>query len=99
MNKTSENYTQSYIKDNVNAGGTIYLLGGEAAVSEEFENSFDGYIVKRLGGNNRYETNLSILRESGINEDDILICSATSFADSLSASAVGKPIMLSLIHI
>ena len=94
VNKTSENYTQSYIKDNVNAGGTIYLLGGEAAVSEEFENSFDGYIVKRLGGNNRYETNLSILRESGINEDDILICSATSFADSLSASAVGKPIML-----
>ena len=94
VNSNSEKGVRDYINNNVNRNGTVYILGGEGAVSKRFANSLSGYKVKRLGGNNRYETNLSILRESGINEDDILICSATSFADSLSASAVGKPIML-----
>ena len=94
VNKYSEDYVKNYINDNVNAGGTIYILGGEGVTSENFENSLSGYNVVRLGGANRYETNMNILREAGVNNEDILVCSAMSFADSLSASAVGKPILL-----
>lgn len=42
----------------------------------------------------RYKTNLAILKESGVKSEDILVCTGNGFADSLSASAVGKPIML-----
>ena len=84
-----------YINENVKAGGTVYLLGGEGVVSKAFEDSLKGYDVVRLGGANRYETNMNILREAGVSSgDEVLVCSATSFADSLSASAVGKPILL-----
>jgi putative cell wall-binding protein len=37
---------------------------------------------------------MQILQEAGVTGDDVLICSAYGFADSLSASAVGKPILL-----
>lgn len=39
-------------------------------------------------------TNLKILREAGLGDDKLLLCSAWSFADSLSASATGNPILL-----
>ena len=51
-------------------------------------------IIGAGSGSNRYETNLTILTEAGVTDEDMLICSGTGFADSLSASAVGKPIML-----
>ena len=35
-----------------------------------------------------------ILKETGITGGQILVCAGTSFADSLSASSVGKPILL-----
>lgn len=96
VNSRMENYVKDYIDENTSKAGTIYLLGGEGVVSRNFANSLtsSGYNVKRLGGANRYETNMSILRESGVTNEDILVCSASSFADSLSASAVGKPILL-----
>ena len=85
---------KDYIYTNVKTGGTVYLLGGTGAVSQEFEKSLHDYNVKRLGGADRYETNLKILDEAGIEGDKILLCSAWSFADSLSASATGNPILL-----
>lgn len=96
VNSRMESYVKDYIDENTSKAGTIYLLGGEGVVSRNFANSLtsSGYNVKRLGGANRYETNMSILRESGVTNEDILVCSASSFADSLSASAVGKPILL-----
>lgn len=96
VNSRMESYVKDYIDANASKDGTIYLLGGEGVVSRNFANSLtsSGYNVKRLGGANRYETNMSILRESGVTNEDILVCSASSFADSLSASAVGKPILL-----
>ena len=50
--------------------------------------------MKRLGGATRYATNLLILEEAGVEGKDILICTGTGFADSLSASAVKLPILL-----
>lgn len=53
-----------------------------------------GITVKRLSGASRYDTNIAILREADVDEDEILLCSGNGFADSLSASAAGKPILL-----
>ena len=95
VNKYNEDPIREYIQGNVRKGGTVYLLGGTAAVSENFGRSLAGaYDVVRLGGADRYETNLKILEEAGVKDEEILICSAMDFADSLSASSSGRPIML-----
>ena len=86
---------KKYIKNNLVPGGTVYILGGTKAVPASMESGLEGFNVKRLGGGDRYETNLLILKEAGVNRgDDILICTGTNFADSLSASAVNKAILL-----
>lgn len=84
-----------YIEKNLVEGGTIYLLGGTAAIPELVENALpSGYTVKRLYGKNRYETNIKILEEAEVNGEDIIICTGKDFADSLSASSTGCPILL-----
>ena len=82
-----------YIKANVRENGTVYILGGEAAVPESVED-ISGYTVKRLAGSSRYDTNLEILLEAGISGDEIIVATGKSFADSLSASAAKLPILL-----
>lgn len=93
-NKFNVDNVHDYINDNLAENGTIYILGGTAAVAASFE---EGLPVKpvRLAGDNRYETNLAILKEAGVSADqEILVCTGTDYADSLSASATGKPILL-----
>jgi YD repeat-containing protein len=96
LTNTTEKSTEEYIKKNVKAGGTVYIIGGVGAVSANMEKLVknDGYQVKRLAGANRYDTNLAILEECNVNNEDILVCSGTGYADSLSASATGKPILI-----
>ena len=88
------NQVKTYIKNNLVPGGTVYLLGGTKAVPEAMEKGLEGFQVKRLWGATRYETNLAILKEAGVEGKDILVCTGKGFADSLSASAVGLPILL-----
>lgn len=83
----------AYIKANVIEGGTVYILGGVGAVPEIVDN-IEGYTVKRLFGNSRYDTNLEILKEAGIEGDSIIAATGKTFADSLSASAAKLPILL-----
>ncbi len=84
-----------YIKANLAEGGTVYLLGGTSAVPELYEDELSAYEVVRLGGKDRFETNLMILEEAGVAEgSEVLVCTSTNFADSLSASATGLPILL-----
>ena len=92
-NKNDENLI-SYIHRNLEAEGTIYILGGTNAVSEDLEKAFSEYQVKRLQGDNRIGTNLEVLKEAGVSGGEILVCTALDFADSLSASATGHPILL-----
>ena len=79
---------KDYIRGNLNAGGTVYILGGESAVPGAFEDGLDGFAVKRLAGGNRFDTNLMVLEEAGIGDKPVLVCTGLSFADSLSASAM-----------
>ena len=85
-----------YVKENLAAGGKVYLLGGTGVVSEELETDLGalGYSVKRLKGTDRYGTNLAILEEAGITGNDLLVATGEKEYDSLSASATNRPILL-----
>ena len=95
--KSVDNDVVNYIRQNLVQGGKVYILGGTAAVTQAFEDSVKshGYDVERLKGKNRYETNLAILAEAGVDtETEILIATGANYADSLSASATGLPMLL-----
>ncbi len=94
INEKNADKIQSYVSKNMKASGTVYILGGENAVPASVEQRFEGYKVKRLSGTTRYETNLAILKEMRIDSDELLVCTGKGFADSLSASASGRPILL-----
>ncbi len=85
-----------YIKNNLREGGTVYVLGGKAAMPDMLVSDLEatGFRIECLDGRDRYETNLRILKEAGVTNEDILISSGAGFADSLSASAVRRPILL-----
>lgn len=87
---------KDYVAANLAEGGIIYILGGNAAVPTEIEIKMHEVTnkVKRLSGKVRYDTNLAILREAGVSGQDLLVCTGTNFADSLSASSSGLPILL-----
>lgn len=87
---------EAYIRQNLSADGVVYILGGTVAVPASVETSLtaQGYRVIRLAGNTRYDTNLEILKEAGVTNEEILVCTGGDFADSLSASATGLPILL-----
>ena len=86
-----------FIRNNVKAGKSskVYLLGGRAVMPELMRTKLeDSYTVKRLSGDDRFATNIAILKEAGVNNEEIIISSGYGFADSLAASATGRPILL-----
>ena len=94
-NRSTEiNALKNYIKENLAAGGTVYILGGTNAIPATMESGLGSFKIKRLGGSTRYDTNLLILQEAGVGNKDILVCTGLDFADSLSASACNLPILL-----
>lgn len=96
VSRTSETRITSYIKQNLASGGTVYILGGEGAVSKAFARDLEskGIKVERLGGTTRFDTNLAILKAADVSDEELLLCTGSNYADSLSASAAGRPIML-----
>lgn len=86
---------RDFINENLIEGGTIYILGGSSAVSASVEKEVYGLgTIERLSGKDRYATNIEILNEAGVENQDILVCTGTNFSDSLSASATKKPLLL-----
>lgn len=69
-------------------GGTVYVLGGEAALSSEVEATVAelGYVPVRLAGTSRVETAIEVAREL---EDPsvLLITTGFRFPDALAAGA------------
>lgn len=96
INDDNIDRVKNYVKESVEPDGTVYILGGNVAVSEKVEKEMKKVFknVKRLAGSNRYGTNLEILKEAGMNADSILVATGNNFADSLSASAAGLPMLL-----
>ena len=81
--------------------GTVWLLGGEAAISADVATALTaaGYDVERLSGDNRYETAVTIARATTPTPGAVLITTGTNFADAVSAGpaaiARGGTIVLS----
>lgn len=95
LTKQSENENvKAYIRKNLKKGGMIYILGGASAVSMDMEEGLSGFEVRRLMGADRYGTNLAIMKELNITDEEMIIASGTGYADTLSASSSGRPIML-----
>lgn len=91
---TQQDKTIDYINNNLAEGGEVIILGGNVAVPTSIDSRFNGK-VSRIAGNTRYETNVMILEEAGLSSaDELLVSTGITFADSLSASATGKPILL-----
>ena len=97
INQDYEEKVVDYLNDSLRQGGKVYVIGGEMVVKEEWLDAIDTDQVKRLFGLDRYETNLAVLK-AAISEggclDEILICSGAGYADSISASAAKRPILL-----
>lgn len=95
-------YRSSYLEElewmyfvwSMRAEKPVYIVGGTAAVPEELEEALGDIPYVRLAGSTRFDTNLEILKEAGVTGGEILVATGWEFADSLSASAVGKPILL-----
>ncbi len=85
---------KDYIRENLNPGGMVYILGGEKAIGASFAEGLEDFAVQRLAGDNRFLTNLLVLEEAGVGDTPILVCTGLNFADSLSASATKLPILL-----
>ena len=91
--------TAAEIKQNMKPDGMVAILGGTGAVPEAMETELAALGITRImrfAGKNRYETNLKILEYTDyyVKPDSIILCSGKDFADALSASATGLPIML-----
>lgn len=76
-----------------------YIIGGFNALPGMIDNELKsmGITVKRIGGNDRYETSVMVARELG-NVNEVVVTYGLGFADSLSISSVaaikGMPIIL-----
>ncbi|MDY6038638.1 MAG: cell wall-binding repeat-containing protein [Eubacterium sp.] len=95
VNERTTRETTSYIMNNLAPGKNVFLLGGTAVVPEVMRTNLNGkFDVKRLYGDDRFATNMAVLKEAGVNNEELLVCSGFGFADSLSASSTGRPILL-----
>lgn len=68
--------------------GTIYVFGGEAAISPEIVTTLEelGYTVVRIAGSDRIDTSVQIARflmSRGVEIDEVILAGAGSFPDAL----------------
>lgn len=87
---------KKFISKNVVDRGKIYILGGTGVIPEKVESALTEYNTVRLYGDDRFETNIAILKETAKYSDDsyFIACTGYNFPDSLSAAALKHPILL-----
>ncbi|MEE8599559.1 cell wall-binding repeat-containing protein [Euzebya tangerina] len=66
-------------------GGTVYLSGGEAALSADVAAEIEalGYVVQRAAGPSRYATAVEVARASGPDPDLIVVANGNDFPEAL----------------
>lgn len=78
-------------------GGTVYLLGGEAALSADVADRLDalGHDVVRLGGPNRFATAVVVAHDGLGDPARVVVADGQRFADSIlagtAAAALAEP--------
>jgi hypothetical protein len=87
----------------LNGSGTVYLLGGESAVSKRAAGELGGagYSVRRLAGPSRIETSVRVAEEVLLRRGrtgEVLIARADTWGDAVSGGAyaafTGSPVLL-----
>ena len=78
--------TQAEIARVLPAGGTVYLLGGTAAIPASVATTLTslGYVVHRLGGADRFGTAIAVAAALG-NPGTVLLATGIDFPDALAA--------------
>ncbi|WML36740.1 cell wall-binding repeat-containing protein [Clostridium sp. OS1-26] len=101
MNTSEDSKVYDYVNTNLKKGGSVYILGKEGAINSDIENTFkkNGFIVIRLGGDNRYGTCSQINDKLNIAENTpVVIVNGENYPDALSISSIaaakGYPILL-----
>ena len=91
---TDQNTLDSYTSSEINRLGAknVYIIGNTSKISNNVENTLksSGKIITRILGSDVYSTAVSIAKQtkSKANEKTLILSSATSYADSLSAAAL-----------
>lgn len=93
VNEQTAETVRMYIRTHVKEGGTVYILGGEEAVPMTLESGLPEFEVVRIAGKDRYETNVKVLKEAGVDGNELLIATGRDYADGLCAAASGKPVL------
>ncbi|WP_341251621.1 cell wall-binding repeat-containing protein [Euzebya pacifica] len=78
----------------VPSGATVYLLGGEAALSADVADAVEalGYTVRRLGGASRTET-AAVIAEEGLGSPaTVLLTTGDNFPDALGAGVAAAAV-------
>lgn len=65
----------------------VILIGGEQALGEEVKEGLEGKNIRRLAGENRFETSAKIAKELG-KTDKIILANGNSMVDALAASSL-----------
>ncbi|MDA8441213.1 MAG: cell wall-binding repeat-containing protein [Peptococcaceae bacterium] len=82
----------TYLKDNLDTAGTVYILGGTGVVGMDIETQIqaDGFKnITRLGGADRYATSVQIAQAEGVaTGTPIVLVSGENYPDALSVSSV-----------
>lgn len=87
-------------------GGTVYLVGGDAAISFEVERELQGagWQVRRIAGSNRVLTAVEVAREMVARQgkpDTVLLATASDWPDAAAGGAygarVGAPVLLAFL--
>ncbi|MDR3599462.1 MAG: cell wall-binding repeat-containing protein [Desulfosporosinus sp.] len=72
--------------------GTVYIVGGTGVIGSDFETKLTsmGYSnIKRLGGTDRYDTNMLIVNDVNVPQGTpVFIASGENFPDALSISSI-----------
>lgn len=92
---TNSNTLNSNAKDAIEKLGAknVFIIGGNASISSSIEDGLkSSYNVTRLGGSDRYATNLAVANylvdNLGISKDKMIAVAGTGFSDALSVAPV-----------
>lgn len=94
INQDKPDAIVAYIKQNLKAEGTLYILGSVNSMIQELEENLPDIEHVLLYGQDRYETNALVLQQTDISNKEILVCCDTDYGIGLSASATGNPVLL-----
>lgn len=84
----------NYIKQNMQKGGKVYLVGGKNSIKNALTNSIQSLgfkNIERMEGKDIYETHIKINNKLNVKKGSpIIIASGEGFADALSAATIAQ---------